>query len=136
MMGVAVATAALTVQSDAGVQFVSGLPFRRGVTDLAQVVEPYPRGRVELAHEDRRQTPRGYFERGLTVDPTYAPAQAGLADFYRAQAIATDQGSEQARHTGNDMRAKPWRLARTPPKRMLPYYWRHIIISEGCLRNR
>jgi tetratricopeptide (TPR) repeat protein len=99
----AVAAAVLTVASGLAVELGRAWSFRTHVnserSDL-QRAEPYLRGRVELARGDRRQTPRAYFERALAVDPSYAPAHAGLADFYRAQAIAADQGSEQA-----------WRLA-------------------------
>jgi DNA-binding winged helix-turn-helix (wHTH) protein/Tfp pilus assembly protein PilF len=103
MLAAAIAGAVLLAGAGVAVKLGHGWPLRtlvnadRGDFRLA---EPYVRGRVELARADRRQTPRAYFERALAVDPSYAPAHAGLADFYRAQAIAADEGSEQA-----------WRLA-------------------------
>jgi TolB-like protein/DNA-binding winged helix-turn-helix (wHTH) protein/tetratricopeptide (TPR) repeat protein len=66
------------------------------------VVESYLRGRFELA----RHTPpvpdaaRAHFERAIALDPSYAPAHAGLADFYCSRAVGNDEGAEQA-----------WRLA-------------------------
>jgi TolB-like protein/DNA-binding winged helix-turn-helix (wHTH) protein/Tfp pilus assembly protein PilF len=65
-----------------------------------EVVEAYLRGRFELNRPDTREAAQGYFERTIAQDPSYAPAYAGLADFYRFRAVRDDEGSEQA-----------WRLA-------------------------
>lgn len=61
-----------------------------------EVVEAYLRGRFELNRPDLLEAARAYFERAAALDPTYAPAYAGLADFYRRRAIREDAGSEQA----------------------------------------
>ena len=69
-----------------------------------EVVEAYLRGRFEMSrHElgrDSADAARTFFERAIALDPSYAPAYAGLADYYRAHAIRDDEGGEQA-----------WRLA-------------------------
>jgi TolB-like protein/tetratricopeptide (TPR) repeat protein len=70
---------------------------RRKAVDPA-VVEAYFKGRFELA---RRTLPvpdsaRAYFERAIALDPSYAPAYAGLADFYSSRAVGTDEGSDEA----------------------------------------
>ena len=65
-----------------------------------EVVEAYLRGRFELNRLDTREAAQGYFERTIALDPFYAPAYAGLADFYCFRAVTDDEGSEQA-----------WRLA-------------------------
>jgi TolB-like protein/DNA-binding winged helix-turn-helix (wHTH) protein/Tfp pilus assembly protein PilF len=65
-----------------------------------EVVEAYLRGRFELNRLDTREAALGYFERTIALDPSYAPAYAGLADFYCFRAVGDDEGSEQA-----------WRLA-------------------------
>jgi TolB-like protein/DNA-binding winged helix-turn-helix (wHTH) protein len=65
-----------------------------------EVVEAYLRGRFELNRPDVRDAARSYFEHAIALDPSYAPAYAGLADFYRSRAVRDDEGSEQA-----------WRLA-------------------------
>ncbi len=65
-----------------------------------EVVEAYLRGRFELNRLDSREAALGYFERTIALDPSYAPAYAGLADFYCFRAVRDDEGSEQA-----------WRLA-------------------------
>jgi TolB-like protein len=65
-----------------------------------EVVEAYLRGRFELNRLDTREAAQGYFERTIALDPSYAPAYAGLADFYCFRAVTDDEGSEQA-----------WRLA-------------------------
>jgi len=99
MLGAALLAAALTTRSDIGARISRALPGHRGLngsSDGLDVAEPYVRGRVEMSWLDRGSTPRAYFERALAIDPTYAPARAGLADFYRAQAIAADDGSEHA----------------------------------------
>jgi TolB-like protein/DNA-binding winged helix-turn-helix (wHTH) protein len=66
------------------------------------LVEAYFRGRFEM---QRHVLPvpdaaRAQFERAIALDSSYAPAYAGLADFYRSRAVGDDEGSEQA-----------WRLA-------------------------
>ena len=65
-----------------------------------ELVEAYLRGRFELNRLDNREAAPGYFERAIALDPSYAPAYAGLADFYCFRAAQDDEGSEQA-----------WRLA-------------------------
>lgn len=61
------------------------------------VVEAYLRGRFELNQlENIPDAARVYFERAIALDPSYAPAYAGLADFYRARAVRDDEGSELA----------------------------------------
>jgi len=66
------------------------------------VVESYLRGRFELARHTLPvpDAARAHFERAITLDPSYAPAHAGLADFYCSRAVGNDEGAEQA-----------WRLA-------------------------
>jgi TolB-like protein/Tfp pilus assembly protein PilF len=63
-----------------------------------EVVEAYLRGRFELS---RRYFPvpdaaRVNFERAAALDSSYAPAYAGLADFYRSRAVDHDDGADQA----------------------------------------
>jgi TolB-like protein/DNA-binding winged helix-turn-helix (wHTH) protein len=65
-----------------------------------EVVEAYLRGRFELNRLDAGDAARAYFEGAIKLDPSYAPAYAGLADFYRSRAVRDDEGSEKA-----------WRLA-------------------------
>lgn len=67
-----------------------------------EVVEAYFRGRFELSRHlsPVPDTARIHFERAISLDPSYAQAYAGLADFYRARAVENDEGMEQA-----------WRLA-------------------------
>jgi TolB-like protein/DNA-binding winged helix-turn-helix (wHTH) protein len=71
-----------------------------------EVVEAYLRGRFEISRRYDRglheppDAARAFFERAIALDPSYAPAHAGLADFYRERAIGEDEGAEQA-----------WRLA-------------------------
>ena len=60
-----------------------------------EVVEAYLRGRFELS---RHKIPvpdvvRLSFERAIALDPAYAPAYAGLADFYRSSAVSSDQNA-------------------------------------------
>jgi TolB-like protein/DNA-binding winged helix-turn-helix (wHTH) protein/Tfp pilus assembly protein PilF len=74
---------------------------RRQPVDPA-VVEAYFKGRFELAGHrvPVPDTARVYFEKAIALDPSYAPAYAGLADFYSSRAVGTDAGSQEA-----------WRLA-------------------------
>jgi TolB-like protein/DNA-binding winged helix-turn-helix (wHTH) protein/Tfp pilus assembly protein PilF len=74
---------------------------RRQPADPA-VVEAYFKGRFELATHRLpvSDTARAYFEKAITLDPSYAPAYAGLADYYSSRAVGRDEGSEEA-----------WRLA-------------------------
>jgi TolB-like protein/DNA-binding winged helix-turn-helix (wHTH) protein/tetratricopeptide (TPR) repeat protein len=71
-----------------------------------EVVEAYLRGRFEMSrrYEFSAHAPsdaaRTFFERATMLDPSYAPAHAGLADFYRQRAVRDDEGAEEA-----------WRLA-------------------------
>lgn len=66
------------------------------------IVEAYFKGRFELARHTQPVSglARLYFEKAIALDPSFAPAYAGLADFYSSQAVGTDEGSEEA-----------WRLA-------------------------
>jgi TolB-like protein/tetratricopeptide (TPR) repeat protein len=66
------------------------------------VVESYFRGRFELARHilPVPDTARAHFQRAIELDPSYAPAYAGLSDFYRSRAVGDDEGAEEA-----------WRLA-------------------------
>jgi TolB-like protein len=74
---------------------------RRQPVDPA-VVEAYFKGRFELGRHTLpvADAARAYFEKAIALDTTYAPAYAGLADFYSSRAVGTDEGSEEA-----------WRLA-------------------------
>jgi TolB-like protein/DNA-binding winged helix-turn-helix (wHTH) protein len=65
-----------------------------------EVVEAYLRGRFEMNARGAPDAARAYFERAAALDPSYAPAEAGLADFYRSRAINNDEGAAEA-----------WRLA-------------------------
>jgi TolB-like protein/tetratricopeptide (TPR) repeat protein len=67
-----------------------------------EVAEAYLRGRFELSQGVFRLTDaaKAHFERAIALDPSYAPAHAGLADFYRSRAVANDEGS-----------GEEWRLA-------------------------
>lgn len=58
-----------------------------------EAVEAYLRGRFELS---RHKIPvpdvaRLNFERAIALDASYAPAYAGLADFYRSRGISSDE---------------------------------------------
>jgi len=56
-------------------------------------VEAYLRGRFELSRH-RIPVPdviRVNFERAIALDSSYAPAYAGLADFYRSRAVSNDE---------------------------------------------
>jgi TolB-like protein/DNA-binding winged helix-turn-helix (wHTH) protein len=61
-----------------------------------EVVEAYFRGRFEMSRHNLSEATHAYFERAAMLDPSYAPAQAGLADFYRSRAISDDEGAERA----------------------------------------
>jgi TolB-like protein/tetratricopeptide (TPR) repeat protein len=73
-----------------------------------EVVESYLRGRFELNRLEGADAARAYFERTIALDPSYAPAYAGLADFYRSRAVGNDEGSAEA-----------WRLAEQNANRAL-----------------
>ena len=74
-----------------------------------EVVESYLHGRFELNRVDRQgAAAREYFERAIALDPSYAAAYAGLADFYFFRAVRKDEGSGQA-----------WRLAEQNAARAL-----------------
>jgi TolB-like protein/Tfp pilus assembly protein PilF len=73
-----------------------------------EVVEAYLRGRFELNRRDSPDAARAYFERTLALDPSYAPAYAGLADSYFFRAVGKDEGSGEA-----------WRLAEQNATRAL-----------------
>jgi DNA-binding winged helix-turn-helix (wHTH) protein/TolB-like protein len=80
---------------------IQALARRRAKPASPEVVEAYLRGRFELNRgEELPDAARVYFERAIALDPSYAPAYAGLADFHRSWAIRRDAGSELA-----------WRLA-------------------------
>ncbi|WP_035354147.1 winged helix-turn-helix domain-containing protein [Edaphobacter aggregans] len=67
-----------------------------------EVVEAYLRGRFEMSRRYELRPPapydtaRTFFERATMLDPSYAPAHAGLADFYRQRALRDDEGDEEA----------------------------------------
>lgn len=78
---------------------VLGHPAPRPVNP--EVVEAYLRGRFELSRHDSSDSPlsdaaRINFERAAALDRSYAPAYAGLADFYRLKGGEKDEDSEQA----------------------------------------
>jgi TolB-like protein/DNA-binding winged helix-turn-helix (wHTH) protein/tetratricopeptide (TPR) repeat protein len=62
------------------------------------VIESYFRGRFELARHTLPvpDAARAHFQRAIELDPSYAPAYAGLADFYSSSAMGNDEGTEQA----------------------------------------
>ncbi|HEV3419101.1 MAG TPA: hypothetical protein VG075_02250 [Candidatus Acidoferrum sp.] len=62
------------------------------------VVEAYFKGRFELGQHTLPvpDAARAYFEKAIALDPSYAPAYAGLADFYSSRAVGEDEGSEEA----------------------------------------
>ena len=60
-----------------------------------EVLEEYLRGRFELSHDPISDAARIHFERAVALDPSYAPAYAGLADFYRARAGEKDEGMDE-----------------------------------------
>jgi TolB-like protein/DNA-binding winged helix-turn-helix (wHTH) protein/Tfp pilus assembly protein PilF len=95
----------LTLQSEiaqriGGKLLIQVLGRAKSTPTRPEVVEAYLRGRFELNRLDTREAAQGYFERTIALDPSYAPAYAGLADFYCFRAVTDDEGSEQA-----------WRLA-------------------------
>jgi TolB-like protein/tetratricopeptide (TPR) repeat protein len=91
------------------VQVLSGLhPKPANFPTKPEVVEAYLRGRFELNRAEIPDAARAYFERTITLDPSYAPAYAGLADFYRSRAVLNDEGSAEA-----------WRLAEQNATRAL-----------------
>ena len=61
-----------------------------------EVMEAYLRGRSEMSKPNLPDTARAYFERAIGLDPAYAPAYAGLADYYCSRAVFNDEGDEQA----------------------------------------
>src|SRR5436305_11117440 len=61
-----------------------------------EVAEAYLRGRFEMSRPVVADAARNYFESAFALDPSYVPALAGLADFYRARAILKDEGSDEA----------------------------------------
>jgi TolB-like protein/DNA-binding winged helix-turn-helix (wHTH) protein/tetratricopeptide (TPR) repeat protein len=67
-----------------------------------EVVESYFRGRFEWERHviPVRDEARAYFEHAIALDPSYAPAYAGLADFYRSRAMSDNVRAEES-----------WRLA-------------------------
>jgi TolB-like protein/DNA-binding winged helix-turn-helix (wHTH) protein/Tfp pilus assembly protein PilF len=74
-----------------------------------EVAEAYLRGRFELHRRDLdSDAARVYFERAIALDPSYAPAHAGLADFYSSRAVGND-----------DSAAEAWRLAEQNAARAL-----------------
>lgn len=69
-----------------------------------QAVEAYLRGRFALKRgPDSTDAARAYFERTIELDPSFAPAYAGLADFYFFNAMREDQDSQ-----GNWRRAEQY----------------------------
>jgi TolB-like protein/Tfp pilus assembly protein PilF len=66
------------------------------------VVESYFKGRFEMARLDLpiSDAPRAYFQQAIALDPSYAPAYAGLADYYCSRAAGDAEVSEES-----------WRLA-------------------------
>jgi TolB-like protein/DNA-binding winged helix-turn-helix (wHTH) protein/Tfp pilus assembly protein PilF len=87
-------------QDIGGKLLVQVLGHAKGAPSNPEVVEAYLRGRFELNRLDSRDAASGYFQRTIALDPSYAPAYAGLADFYTFRAVGNDKGSEEA-----------WRLA-------------------------
>lgn len=61
------------------------------------VVESYLRGRFELARHIMPvpDAAGAHFQRAITLDPSYAPAYAGLADFYRSRGVGENGNNEQ-----------------------------------------
>ena len=72
-----------------------------------EMVEAYLRGRFEMNRIDSiPDAARAYFERAVALDPFYAPAYAGLADFYRARAVRDDEGAEDQWRLANQYAAQ------------------------------
>jgi TolB-like protein/DNA-binding winged helix-turn-helix (wHTH) protein len=71
-----------------------------------EVIEAYLRGQFEMSRRYGMGRPspsaaaQVFYEHAIALDPSYTPALAGLADFYRSRAVRDDEGSEEA-----------WRLA-------------------------
>jgi len=63
-----------------------------------EAIESYLRGRFELSRNYSAvpDAARVNFERAVALDSSYAPAYAGLADFYRSRAVEKDADSDQA----------------------------------------
>jgi TolB-like protein/DNA-binding winged helix-turn-helix (wHTH) protein/Tfp pilus assembly protein PilF len=63
-----------------------------------EVVEAYLRGRFELGRHvlPVPDAARAHFERAIALDSSYAPAYAGLADFYCSRAVGNDEGAEES----------------------------------------
>jgi TolB-like protein/DNA-binding winged helix-turn-helix (wHTH) protein len=63
----------------------------------SELVETYFRGRFELQSHilSVPDAAREDFARAIALDASYAPAYAGLADFYRSRAVVNDAGAEQ-----------------------------------------
>jgi TolB-like protein/DNA-binding winged helix-turn-helix (wHTH) protein/tetratricopeptide (TPR) repeat protein len=62
------------------------------------VIESYFSGRFELAGHvlPVPDAARAHLQHAIELDPSYAPAYAGLADFYASSAVGNDKGAEQA----------------------------------------
>jgi len=86
-------------------------PGKRKSVDPA-TVEAYFKGRFELARHTLPvpATARAYFEKAIALDPSYAPAYAGLADFYSSRAVGTDEGSAEAWHEAENFANQALRL--------------------------
>ena len=78
------------------VQVLGRVHPKPGPPTSPEVVEAYLRGRFELNRSQVSDAARAYFERTITLDPSYAPAYAGLADLYCFRAVGNDKGSGQA----------------------------------------
>jgi DNA-binding winged helix-turn-helix (wHTH) protein/tetratricopeptide (TPR) repeat protein len=64
----------------------------------AAATEAYLLGRFEMAPSvvPVPDAARFHFERAIALDPWYAPAYAGLADYCRSRAVGDDEGSERS----------------------------------------
>ncbi len=104
---------ALSLQSEIAQRVGSALQIQvlrrvRPKTVDSKVVEAYLRGRFELNRAGAPDEARAYFEHTIALDSSYAPAYAGLADFYWYRAVRDDEGSDQA-----------WRMAEQNATRAL-----------------